>query len=96
MHIFVYYKLPPNKTPNLLSTINQLFTEIKKDYPLVKTQVFKKIEIDKEGLETWMETYILENDSYKHEFKELLNQLVAKYDLPIPRHYEIFIEVSNL
>ena len=97
MYVYVYYKLVPTEFPSLHSQIKTLQSTIEAEFVTshsisIRSQLFKRPELDKEGRETWMEVYNLNalTDETVQEFLACLQQLALEMGLPQPRACEKF------
>ena len=92
MNLFVYYKLIQSAHPNLPDRIRLMQAELNAQFPGLRCDLMKRPDLDVSGNETWMEIYSLADIDIL-EFRKTLDQLVNKYDLPLPRKNEVFITV---
>ncbi len=93
MYLFVYYKLDPQKYPELKSQILDMQDTLTSQYPGITCQLLKRPEVDDKGRETWMETYHLA-DINENEFCKNLERITHDERFPQPRRNEFFISHS--
>lgn len=77
--------------PDLISALSKIFAEVKEKYPSIITKVLKRPNLGNDGKETWMETYILD-ENLEQSLRDLIEVLMIKYNLNFSRNYEVFHE----
>jgi len=90
MILYVYYKFNRQQTPDVVTQIKFMQTDLSKRYPGLSVNLLKRPESDQEGRETWMEVYDISNVETA-QFTQTLNELAGALDLPQPRRNELFI-----
>ncbi|MDD3266151.1 MAG: DUF4936 family protein [Burkholderiales bacterium] len=91
IHLFVYYKLDSTEVPSLLTALSNILIEVQEKHPSIITKILKRPNLGSDGKETWMETYVLD-ENLEQSLTKLLDMLVIKYNLTFNRHYELFKE----
>ena len=92
MKLFVYYKLIATELPDLQIRIQAMQAELKSLFPGLSCDLLKRPESDDAGRETWMESYHLPDIDIMR-FRNELDRLALKAELPQPRKNELFVAV---
>ncbi len=86
MQLYVYYKFDPVLSDDTMARAQTLQTQL-------TVALLKRPAIDAEGLTTWMEAYQL-RAADEDRFKARLTELALSFELPMPRHTEVFVNVN--
>lgn len=89
--IYVYYKIPTDKHQCYLLAINELNNSIGTLYPYLKMNRQRRLDLDTENRELWMEIYHGIPTTQLEKFTTDLNRLSEKNDLPKDRQHEVFV-----
>lgn len=93
MHLYVYYKFDPTLSDETMKRAQTVQTQVLGEFLGLTVALLKRPAIDVEGLTTWMEAYQLQAED-KDRFKARLADLALSYELPMPRHTEVFVNVN--
>lgn len=93
MHLYVYYKFDPALSDETMNRAQTVQTQLLGEFLGLTVALLKRPAIDAEGLTTWMEAYQLRAVD-EDRFKARLTELALSFELPVPRHTEIFMNVN--
>jgi hypothetical protein len=93
MQLYVYYKFDPVLSDDTMARAQTLQTQLLGEFLGVTVALLKRPAIDAEGLTTWMEAYQL-RAADEDRFKARLTELALSFELPMPRHTEVFVNVN--
>lgn len=93
MQLYVYYKFDPALSDETMKRAQTMQTQLLGEFLGLTVALLKRPAIDAEGLTTWMEAYQL-RAADEDRFKARLTELALSFELPMPRHAEIFMNVS--
>ncbi len=91
--LYVYYKIPADKSAACLLAVKQLHQAIALEYPQLAINQQKRPSVDAANLETWMETYAGIAQMQLEKLKTEIAELAQQYGLPSERKYEVFINL---
>lgn len=95
MHLFVYYKFDPTLSDETMKRAQTVQTQLLEEFLGLTVALLKRPAIDTEGLTTWMEAYQLRIED-EDRLKTRLTELAHSFELPMPRHTEVFVNVNPL
>jgi hypothetical protein len=95
MHLYVYYKFDPATSDAVMARAQTVQTQLLGEFVSLTVALLKRPHFDAEGLTTWMEAYELRAEDLDR-FKARLAQLALSFDLPKPRHTEVFVSVNQV
>lgn len=93
MHLYVYYKFDPALNDQTMQRAQTVQTQVLGEFLGLTVGLLKRPAIDAEGLTTWMEAYQLRAED-EDRFKARLTELALSFELPMPRHTEVFVKVN--
>ncbi len=93
MHLYVYYKFDPTLSDETMKRAQTVQTQVLGEFLDLTVALLKRPTIDAEGLTTWMEAYQLRAEDEDH-LKARLTELALSFELPMPRHAEVFVNVN--
>jgi hypothetical protein len=93
MHLYVYYKFDSTLGEEMMKRAQALQTQVLGEFLGLTVALLKRPAIDAEGLTTWMEAYQLRAED-EDRFKTRLTELALSFELPMPRHTEVFVNVN--
>lgn len=93
MHLYVYYKFNPTLSDETMKRAQTVQTQLLGEFLGLTVALMKRPAIDAEGLTTWMEAYQLRTED-EGRFKTRLTELALSFELPMPRHTEVFVNVN--
>jgi hypothetical protein len=93
MNLYVYFKFVVSEYPLALQCIREMHDQLALEFPGLVCDLLKRPLPDQDGKETWMEIYH-GVATEKSEFRERLEELALKNDLPRPRRNEVFISIE--
>jgi len=94
MHLYVYYKFDPTLSNEMMKRAQTVQTQLLGEFLGLTVALLKRPAIDAEGLATWMESYQLRTED-EDRFKARLTDLALSFELPVPRHTEVFVNVNS-
>ncbi|MEO8401616.1 MAG: DUF4936 family protein [Gammaproteobacteria bacterium] len=89
--LYVYYKIAASERNSGLLGVKNIEKIIKTRYPNYITNHLRRLHLDSEHKETWMETYTGVSEEQLEKFKVELSDLAEINGLPKERKYEVFI-----
>jgi hypothetical protein len=92
--VYVYYKISLEERTSALLALKKLEQSIKLPYPNLKVWYQKRVHLDVENRETWMEAYTNISEKLLENFKIDLARLALRNGLSQERRYEVFIAMD--
>ena len=89
--LFIYYRVRSADAPGAQAAVAQLQAQLRTRYPHLIARLLCR-PIDDNGLQTWMETYAIENgitDAMQTDIEARASALLTM--LAGPRHTEVFV-----
>ena len=93
MHLYIYYKFDPALSDETMKRAQTVQTQVLGEFLGLTVALLKRPAIDAEGLTTWMEAYQLRAED-KDRLKARLAELALSFQLPMPRHTEVFVSAN--
>lgn len=90
----IYYKLPAARHSEVASEVDRLQTALREAWPGLACELLQRPQAS-DGVETWMETYRHPSAPLDALAASIEQTASAHPALPVPRHAEIFIEVTR-
>lgn len=91
--LYIYYKIPAIDQAKFLMMVKNLNNQVAEFYPHLKIRHEKRLELDAEKRELWMEVYQNINPHDIEKFSTNLSSLAEQLGLPKERKCERFVSV---